>query len=41
MLDRFDLTLLNIVQKDDSLTADQLAEQIALSPSAIAPASIS
>ena len=36
MLDRFDLTLLNIVQKDDSLTADQLAEQIALSPSAIA-----
>lgn len=36
MLDRFDLTLLNIVQKDDSLTADQLAEQVALSPSAIA-----
>lgn len=36
MLYRFDLTLLNIVQKDDSLTADQLSGQIALSPSAIA-----
>ena len=36
MLDRFDLALLNIVQKDDSLTADQLAERVALSPSAIA-----
>ena len=36
MLDRFDLALLNIVQQDDSLTADQLAERVALSPSAIA-----
>lgn len=36
MLDRFDLALLNLVQKDDSLTADQLAQRVALSPSAIA-----
>lgn len=36
MLDRFDLALLNQVQRDDSLTADQLAERVALSPSAIA-----
>ena len=35
-MDRFDLTLLNIVQRDDSLTADQLAERVPLSPSAIA-----
>ena len=36
MLDRFDLALLNQVQRDDSQTAEQLAEKIALSPSAIA-----
>ena len=36
MLDRFDLMLLNILQRDDSRTADQLAEKVALSPSAIA-----
>ena len=36
MLDNFDLALLNLVQRDDSQTADQLAERIALSPSAIA-----
>jgi Lrp/AsnC family leucine-responsive transcriptional regulator len=36
MLDRFDRDLLNIVQRDDSLTADQLATNVALSPSAIA-----
>jgi len=36
MLDRFDLTLLNLVQRDDSQTADQLAASVALSPSAIA-----
>ena len=36
MLDRFDLTLLNLVQSDDSQTADQLAASVALSPSAIA-----
>ena len=36
MLDRFDLALLNIVQKDDTLTAEQIAEKVALSPSAIA-----
>lgn len=36
MLDRFDQALLNIVQRDDSLTADRLAEKVALSPSAIA-----
>ena len=36
MLDRFDLQLLNLVQRDDSRTADQLAAEVALSPSAIA-----
>ena len=36
MLDRFDLALLNAVQRDDSLTAEQLAQQVPLSPSAIA-----
>lgn len=36
MLDRFDLALLNLVQKDDGRTADSLAEQVPLSPSAIA-----
>ena len=36
MLDRFDLELLNLVQRDDSRTADSLAEQVPLSPSAIA-----
>ncbi|MGQ7829865.1 Lrp/AsnC family transcriptional regulator [Altererythrobacter sp. Z27] len=35
-MDRFDLALLNAVQRDDSLTADQLANQIPLSPSALA-----
>lgn len=36
MLDRFDYDLLNIVQRDDALTAEQLAARVALSPSAIA-----
>ena len=36
MLDSFDLALLNLVQRDDSQTADQLARRVALSPSAIA-----
>jgi Lrp/AsnC family leucine-responsive transcriptional regulator len=36
MLDPFDVALLNIIQRDDSQTADQLATQVALSPSAIA-----
>jgi Lrp/AsnC family leucine-responsive transcriptional regulator len=36
VLDRFDLALLNLVQKDDSQTADELARRVALSPSAIA-----
>ncbi|HKP34467.1 MAG TPA: Lrp/AsnC family transcriptional regulator [Sphingomicrobium sp.] len=36
MLDSFDLALLNLVQKDDSQTADALARRVALSPSAIA-----
>jgi len=36
MLDRFDLKLLNLVQQDDSRTADELARLVALSPSAIA-----
>ena len=36
MLDRFDLELLNIVQRDDSRTADSLAEEVPLSSSAIA-----
>ena len=36
MLDRFDHDLLNLVQQDDSRTAEELAGQVALSPSAIA-----
>jgi Lrp/AsnC family leucine-responsive transcriptional regulator len=36
MLDRFDLQLLNLVQRDDSRTADSLASDVPLSPSAIA-----
>ena len=36
MLDRFDIALLNLVQQDDSLTADRIAAQVPLSPSAIA-----
>jgi Lrp/AsnC family transcriptional regulator, leucine-responsive regulatory protein len=36
MLDRFDLALLNIAQRDDSRTAESLAREVALSPSAIA-----
>ena len=36
MLDRFDIALLNEVQRDDSQTADALAASVALSPSAIA-----
>jgi Lrp/AsnC family leucine-responsive transcriptional regulator len=36
MLDRFDLKLLNLVQEDDSRTAEELARHVALSPSAIA-----
>jgi len=36
MLDRFDLTLLDLVQRDDSRTADSLAHEVPLSPSAIA-----
>jgi Lrp/AsnC family leucine-responsive transcriptional regulator len=36
MLDSFDLALLNLVQRDDSQTADELARRVALSPSAIA-----
>jgi DNA-binding Lrp family transcriptional regulator len=35
-LDGFDLRLLNLVQQDDSRTADLLAREVALSPSAIA-----
>lgn len=34
-LDRFDRQLLNLVQQDASQTAERLAEQVALSPSAI------
>jgi len=34
-LDRFDRQLLNLVQQDAGQTAEQLAEQVALSPSAI------
>ncbi len=34
-LDRFDRQLLNLVQQDVGQTAEQLAEQVALSPSAI------
>jgi DNA-binding Lrp family transcriptional regulator len=36
VLDSFDLALLNLVQRDDSRTADQLADRVPLSPSAIA-----
>jgi Lrp/AsnC family transcriptional regulator, leucine-responsive regulatory protein len=36
VLDRFDLQLLNLVQRDDFRTADSLAEVVPLSPSAIA-----
>lgn len=36
MLDRFDLQLLNLIQRDDSRTADSLATDVPLSPSAIA-----
>ncbi len=36
MLDRFDIALLNIAQRDDSKTAQELAAQVPLSPSAIA-----
>jgi DNA-binding Lrp family transcriptional regulator len=36
MLDPFDLALLNAAQADDSRTADSLAEEVPLSPSAIA-----
>src|ERR687889_301078 len=36
MLDSFDLALLDLVQRDDSRTADELATDVALSPSAIA-----
>lgn len=36
MLDRFDLQLLNLLQRDDSRTADSLAAEVPLSPSAIA-----
>lgn len=36
MLDRFDLQLLNLIQRDDSRTADSLASDVPLSPSAIA-----
>lgn len=36
MLDDFDLQLLNELQRDDGRTAEELARQIALSPSAIA-----
>lgn len=36
MLDRFDLDLLNLLQRDASQTADQLSARVALSPSAIA-----
>ena len=36
MLDRFDIALLNLVQRDDAQTAEGLAEKVPLSPSAIA-----
>ena len=35
ILDRFDRQLLNLVQQDASQTAERLAEEVALSPSAI------
>lgn len=34
-LDRFDRLLLNLVQQDAAMTAEQLAERVSLSPSAI------
>lgn len=36
VLDRFDLKLLNLVQRDDGRTAESLAADVPLSPSAIA-----
>ena len=36
MLDRFDLQLLNLAQRDDSQTSETLARNVPLSPSAIA-----
>ena len=36
MLDRFDLQLLNLAQRDNSQTSEALAESVPLSPSAIA-----
>jgi Lrp/AsnC family transcriptional regulator, leucine-responsive regulatory protein len=36
MLDRFDLQLLNLAQRDDSQTSESLARSVPLSPSAIA-----
>jgi Lrp/AsnC family leucine-responsive transcriptional regulator len=36
VLDRFDLDLLNLAQRDDARTAESLAEDVPLSPSAIA-----
>ena len=36
MLDSFDLQLLNLIQRDDSRTAESLATDVPLSPSAIA-----
>lgn len=36
MLDRFDLQILNLVQRDDSRTAETLADKVTLSASAIA-----
>ena len=36
MLDRFDLALLDCVQRDSDLTAERLSEAVPLSPSAIA-----
>ena len=36
MLDRFDLALLNLLQRDDSQTAEALSAKVSLSPSAIA-----
>ena len=36
VLDRFDFLLLNLIQRDDSQTAEELATRVPLSPSAIA-----
>jgi DNA-binding Lrp family transcriptional regulator len=36
MLDRFDIALLNLVQRDDGQTAESIAEKVPLSASAIA-----